>query len=108
MQPWQRTLAKQLTTTQVPVSAVRARSPREHNCAMTLFSTVKVTARVQGIKGVSCVYCCDASLLTARKDPKEIWDESEVQDVVEDDIDDGREQPQYVYTHTHKHTHAHV
>lgn len=30
----------------------------------------------------------------ARKDPKEIWDESEIQDVVEDDIDDGREVPE--------------
>jgi hypothetical protein len=30
----------------------------------------------------------------ARKDPKEIWDESEVLDVVEDDIDDGRTIPE--------------
>uniref|UniRef100_A0A7S0WQ44 PIH1D1/2/3 CS-like domain-containing protein n=1 Tax=Chlamydomonas leiostraca TaxID=1034604 RepID=A0A7S0WQ44_9CHLO len=33
----------------------------------------------------------------ARKDPKEIWDESEIQDVVEDDIDDGREVPEYEF-----------
>lgn len=34
----------------------------------------------------------------ARKDPKEIWDESEVVDVVEDDIDDGRTIPECVHT----------
>lgn len=27
------------------------------------------------------------------KDPKEIWDEDEVTDAVEDDVDDGREVP---------------
>lgn len=37
---------------------------------------------------------CTCSLAAARKDPKEIWDESEVVDVVEDDIDDGREVPE--------------
>mmetsp|Transcript_13160 Transcript_13160/g.28215 ORF Transcript_13160/g.28215 Transcript_13160/m.28215 type:complete len:187 (+) Transcript_13160:84-644(+) len=33
----------------------------------------------------------------ARKDPKEIWDEDEILDVVEDDIDDGREMPVYEF-----------
>lgn len=35
-------------------------------------------------------------LPAARKDPKEIWDESEIVDMVEDDIDDGRTVPECV------------
>lgn len=34
------------------------------------------------------------SFLAVRKDPKEIWDESELMDEVADDIDDGRETPE--------------
>lgn len=34
---------------------------------------------------------------TAMKDPKAIWDEAEIEDVVEDDIEDGREVPQYEF-----------
>ncbi len=31
------------------------------------------------------------------KDPKEIWDEDELMDAVEDDVDDGREVPVYEF-----------